>query len=99
MLEGDGELELFPSPSAGSLGGAWGERETHRVRAGSIVARPAGTGVSHTFRAGDSGLTLLAYGTRDPNDVVYYARSGKVYFRGLRLIGRLEPLDYWDGED
>ena len=99
VLEGDGELELFPSPSAGSLGGAWGDRETHLVRRGSVVARPAGTGVSHTFRAGDRGLTILAYGTRDPNDLAYYPRSGKVYFRGLRLIGRLEPLDYWDGEE
>jgi uncharacterized cupin superfamily protein len=99
VLEGEGELELFPSPSGGSLGGAWGERETHPVRAGSVVARPAGTGVSHTFRAGERGLTVLAYGTRDPNDMAYYARSGKVYFRGLRLIGRLEPLDYWEGEE
>jgi uncharacterized cupin superfamily protein len=69
------------------------------VRAGSVVSRPAGTGVAHAFRAGDGGLTLLAYGTREPNDICYYPRSNKIYFCGVRLIARLEPLDYWDGED
>ena len=66
---------------------------------GTVVARPAGTGIAHTFRAGGEGLSLLAYGTRDPRDVTYYPRSGKVNVRGLGLIGRLNVLDYWDGED
>ena len=45
-------------------------------------------------------MTLLMYGTRDPNDVCYYPRSGKVYFTGLGLVARVgEPLDYWEGED
>ena len=40
------------------------------------------------------------YGTRDPNDICFYPRSGKVFFRGIGLITRLgEPLDYWDGEE
>jgi uncharacterized cupin superfamily protein len=99
VLGGGGELELFPSPSRGSLGGRWGDRETNALTAGTVVGRPAGTGIAHAFRAGDAGLTLLAYGTREPNDIVYYPRSNKVYFRGLRLIGRVEPLDYWEDED
>jgi uncharacterized cupin superfamily protein len=69
------------------------------VRSGHVVARPPGTGVAHLFRAGDAGLTYLAYGTRDPADICYYPRSNKVSFRGVRLIGRIERLDYWDGED
>ena len=70
------------------------------VRAGSVVVRPAGTGVAHAFRADDKGMTLLMYGPRDPNDVLYYPRSGKVFFRGIGLVTRLgEPLDYWEGED
>jgi uncharacterized cupin superfamily protein len=73
--------------------------EEHPVRPGHVVSRPAGTGVSHAFRAGDAGLTFLAYGTREPNDICFYPRSGKIAFRGVGLIGRLEPLDYWDGED
>jgi len=84
VLDGEGVVEL-------------GDEE-HPVRAGNVVARPAGTKVAHTFRAGDSGLTLLAYGTRDPNDIAFYPRSNKVYFRGVGLIARIQTLDYWDGE-
>jgi uncharacterized cupin superfamily protein len=73
--------------------------EEHPVRAGSLVARPAGTRVAHSFRAGDGPLTILAYGTREPNDIAYYPRSKKIYFRGVGVIGRIERLDYWDGED
>jgi uncharacterized cupin superfamily protein len=93
VLDGAGTLELWPNPRFG------GDHETHDVRRGSVVARPAGTGRAHTFRAGPDGLTLLAYGTRDPRDVTFYPRSGKVNIRGIGLIGRLEPFDYWDGED
>jgi uncharacterized cupin superfamily protein len=85
VLDGDGVLVL-------------GEDETP-VRAGHVVSRPAATGVAHLFRAGDAGLTCLAYGTREPGDVCYYPRSNKVFFRGLDLVARVEPLDYWDGED
>jgi uncharacterized cupin superfamily protein len=69
------------------------------LRPGQVIARPAGTRVAHMFRAGEEGMRLLAYGTREPGDVCYYPRSNKISFRGLGLIGRLEPLDYWDGED
>ena len=43
-------------------------------------------------------MTFLAYATRRPNDICYYPRSNKIYWRGLGLIARLEPLDYDDGE-
>jgi uncharacterized cupin superfamily protein len=71
---------------------------THAVRRGSVVARPPGTGVAHAFRAGPRGMSLLAYGTREPADIAYYPRSNKLSFRGLGVIGRIERLDYWDGE-
>ena len=90
---GDGTLELWRATTRD------GPDEEHPVRAGSVVARPAGTRVAHAFRAGDEGLVLLAYGTRDPRDITYYPRSRKVSFRGLGVIGRLDVLDYWDGED
>ncbi len=93
VLEGGGELELWPSPREG------GERETFPLRAGSVVARPPGTHRAHGLRAGPSGMIALAYGTRVPNDLAYYPRSGKVNLRGLGVIGRLEQLDYWDGEE
>ena len=97
VLEGSGTLELSASPR-GSLGFAT-EPSVHPVQAGSTVARPAATRVAHTFRAGPDGLTYLAYGTRDPNDIAFYPRSNKVYLRGVGVIGRFEQLDYWDGED
>ena len=85
ILEGDGVLML-------------GEEETP-VAPGNVISRPAGTGVAHMLRAGESGLKYLAYGTRDPGDVCYYPRSNKVSFRGVGVIARLERLEYWDGED
>jgi uncharacterized cupin superfamily protein len=48
--------------------------------------------------AGDDGVTSLAYGTREPDDIAYYPRSNKVYFRGVGLMTRLEHLGYDDGE-
>jgi uncharacterized cupin superfamily protein len=75
-----------------------GEEET-AVRPGHVIARPAGTGVAHVFRAGEGGLTYLADGMRDPADICSYPRSNKIAIRGLGLVARLERLDYWDGED
>jgi uncharacterized cupin superfamily protein len=85
ILEGSGSLVL-------------GEEETP-IRPGHVVARPPATGVAHMFRAGPEGLEFLAYGTREPGDMCFYPRSGKISFRGLRVVGRIERLDYWDGED
>jgi uncharacterized cupin superfamily protein len=85
ILDGDGVVVLG--------------QEDHPVRAGHVIARPAGTGVAHVFRAGEAGLTYLAYGMRDPGDICYYPRSRKIAFRGLGVIARVELLDYWDGED
>ncbi len=85
VLEGEGTLLL-------------GDDE-HPVRSGSVVGRPPGTRVAHAFRAGEESLVFLAYGTREPNDIAYYPRSGKVNIRGVGLIGRIEPLGYWDGEE
>lgn len=85
VLEGDGLLLL-------------GDERT-RVTQGSVVSRPPATGVAHAFEAGDDGLVLLAYGTREPADTCWYPDSQKISFRGLGVIARVEPLDYWDGEE
>lgn len=84
ILEGEGVLLL--------------DDDEHPVRPGSVVARPAATQVAHAFRAGEGGLAYLAYGTREPSDMCYYPTSNKISFRGLGVIGRIERLDYWDGE-
>jgi uncharacterized cupin superfamily protein len=85
VIDGDATLELWPD-------------ERHPVRVGSVVARPPGTGVAHAFRAGDAGVTLLAWGTREPNDICWYPRSQKIFWRGVGVIGRIETLDYWENE-
>ena len=87
ILEGAGVLELSPSPVAAGLGV---EREDLRVRVGHVVARPPATKIAHAFRAGDGGLTLLAYGTREPNDIAYYPESKTVYWRGVGVRGRID---------
>ena len=90
VLEGEGDLLLWENDGV----------TEEPVRPGAVVARPAGTGVAHAFRAGEGGLTVLMYGAREPGEICFYPRSGKVYFSGLGLVARLgEPLDYWDGED
>jgi uncharacterized cupin superfamily protein len=95
ILEGSGTLELLPSPRAAEAGV---EPEEHELRAGHIVARPAGTRIAHSIVGGPEGITYLVYGTREPNDIAYYPRSNKINFRGIGLIARLDHLDYYDGE-
>jgi uncharacterized cupin superfamily protein len=95
ILEGSATLHLWPSPARADRGAV---REEHELRPGHVVARPPGTGVSHWFRAGDAGCTMLIYGTRKPNDMCFYPRSNKISWRGLGVIARVEHLDYWDGE-
>jgi uncharacterized cupin superfamily protein len=94
ILEGGGTLELWPSPVLAENT----ERGEHEIRAGDVVWRPPSTGIAHSFRAGDEGMTFLAYGTREPNDVCYYPRSNKIYWRGVGLVTRLESLGYDDEE-
>jgi uncharacterized cupin superfamily protein len=89
ILDGTATLELWSND---------GDVEETPLRAGHVVARPPGTGVSHSFRAGPAGATMLVYGTRDPNDMAWYPRSKKIKWRGLGVIGRIETLDYDDGE-
>jgi uncharacterized cupin superfamily protein len=84
VLDGDGTLLLGD--------------ERIPVQRGHVVARPPGTRVAHALEAGGAGMTYLAYGTREPNDIAYYPRSQKIYFRGVGLMTRVEKLDYWDGE-
>lgn len=86
VLDGNGTFEIWPE-------------ERHEVRRGSVVAMPPGTGVAHTFRGSEGGLTFLAWGTREPNDICWYPRSRKMFWRGAGVIGRIEQLEYWDGEE
>jgi uncharacterized cupin superfamily protein len=95
ILDGSATLELWPSPRRLAAGAS---PEEIALRPGHVVARPPGTGISHAFLAGPEGVTMLIYGTRRPNDMAWFPRSSKIYWRGLGVIGRIETLDYFDGE-
>lgn len=97
VLAGSGTLELWGGPQPGQPAPTEPE-ETHPLRPGHVVSRRPGTRIAHCLRSGPDGMTYLAYGTREPNDVCYYPRSQKIFWRGLGLIARLEALDYFDGE-
>jgi len=86
VLDGDGVLLL----------GNDEEREEHPLRTGSLVCRPAGTGVAHEFRAGADGLTLLMYSDVNSDDMCFYPRSGKVMLRGLGIVIKPELVPYFD---
>jgi uncharacterized cupin superfamily protein len=95
ILDGACTLELWPSPVLASRG------EVYRkvaLRPGHLVSRPPGSKLAHSFLAGGDGVTMLIYGTRKPNDVAWFPRSNKIYWRGLGVIGRIEALEHSDGE-
>jgi uncharacterized cupin superfamily protein len=96
ILGGDGTLFLTPSPRRAVRGV---EAEEHALRPGHVIARPPGTGICHSLVAGEAGLTYLAYGTREPNDMTYYPETREVFLRGLGVLARLEDVSYTDGED
>jgi uncharacterized cupin superfamily protein len=97
VLDGEGTLVLY------DLDGAVTDEVP--VRRGHVVARPAASGVAHTFRAGDAGLTVLSYGQRRGEDVAWYPRSAKLAFRGFGgagviggIVVKVERAGFWDGE-
>lgn len=93
VLGGSG---AYLDQAAGAVG--WNPQE-HPVQEGDVISVPAGTGIAHAFRAGPDGLTFLAYGNRDTDDVVWYPRSQKIAFLSLGIMGRFERAAYWDGEE
>ena len=94
ILEGSGTLQLYPSPRSDG-----DELEEFPIRAGCTIARPAGTRRAHGIKAGDDGLTVLAYGTRDPNDIVPLpaVREDQLSRRGRDRQARAGWLLGWRG--
>ena len=88
VLEGSGTLAPAPSPQIGAQRTVLKTRSPSAPVMSSRACRPLG--IAHGIRAGKDGMTYLAYGTRKPNDICYYPRSNKIYFRGVGLIARLE---------
>ena len=97
VLGGEGMLELWSRPDPANPRQTE-PAERHPLRPGHVVSRPAATRVPHSFRAGENGMTYLAYGTKEPNDMCWYPRSNTVSLRGLGIVFRPELVPWGDGE-
>jgi uncharacterized cupin superfamily protein len=86
VLEGSGTLMLWPRGSDAP--------EEQELGRGDVVSRPAGTGVAHALRAGEHGLTYLAYGTREAGDMCFYPQTGRVSLRGLGIALTSPEIEY-----
>ncbi len=89
-----GEEEAFYVLEGSGL--FWVGDERIEARPGSFMVRPLADRVAHAIEAGPEGITYLAYGHNVAQDVVFYPRSNKVNISGLMY--RVEPVDYFDGE-
>jgi uncharacterized cupin superfamily protein len=89
VLDGEGVLELW--------GRGEQSPEEHPLKSGDVVSRPAGSGIAHAIRPGEQGITYLAYGTREPNDMCFYPQSGRVSLRGLGVALRSPEIDFLPG--
>jgi uncharacterized cupin superfamily protein len=91
VLDGEGTLYVEPTPVGREFGR---EPQQHAVRRGHVASFPAGSGLCHSFTAGDAGLVFLAYGTREPTDVIYYPRRSAMYFRGAGVVVPAESIGF-----
>jgi len=84
--------------------------KTHRLRGGDFVAAPAGGDAHQIINTGKENLRYLAFSTVGSVDVVDYPDSGKIAVAaGVKnadfktatyaKVGRMQPTDYYDGED
>ena len=95
ILSGSGEVRL--------------DDRTLPVRAGDLIANPAGAEAHQIVNTGASELRYLAISDVGAVDIIEYPNSEKVAMAaGVRnadlstatykAIGRVAPADYWDGE-
>jgi uncharacterized cupin superfamily protein len=95
------------------ISGAGGYRfgdKTHPVRTGDLVAAPAGTQAHQLINTGAQDLLYLGISSGGSVDIVDYPDSKKVAMAaGVKNadfktatyagVGRMQPADYFDGED
>jgi uncharacterized cupin superfamily protein len=84
--------------------------ETFPVRAGDLVAAPAGAKAHQLINTGSGDLRYLGISTMGGVDLVDYPDSKKIAVAaGIKnadfktatyaAVGRMQPADYYDGED
>ena len=95
VLDGEGNARALPrglyTRATRSRHTPSGARQRRRA--------PAGHGRLRTHSAPASRADDPRVGTREPNDICWYPRSRKMFWRGTGIAGRIEPVDYWDGEE
>jgi len=96
IVSGSGEVRL--------------DDRTLPVRAGDLIANPAGTEAHQLVNTGASELRYLALSDIATVDIIEYPESGKVGMAAgvkdgdlksatYKAMGRVTPADYFDGED
>ena len=81
----------------------------HPLKAGDVIAAPAGGEAHQIINTGSEELRYLGLSTLGEVDVVDYPDSGKMAVAAgirnadfttasYRGLGRIAPADYWDGE-
>ena len=96
IVSGSGEVRL--------------DDQTLAVRAGDLIASPAGAEAHQIVNTGASELRYLAISDIDTVDIIEYPDSGKVGMAAgvkdgdltsatYKAMGRVTPADYFDGED
>ena len=95
VLEGSGELRL--------------DGETFPLRAGDLIASPAGKEAHQIVNTSDAELRYLAISTLGEADIVEYPDTGKLALAAgirdadfttatVKALGRMTPADYFEGE-
>jgi uncharacterized cupin superfamily protein len=73
--------------------------ELRDIRAGDCVSCPAGTQIAHQIaNPHDEDLVYLAIGNFDPHEVCVYPDTDKVNVRGVKQLGHVTPMEYFEGE-
>lgn len=96
VLEGEGVTRL--------------DGETRPIRAGDLIAAPAGKEAHQIINTGASDLRYLAMSAEGPTDVIEYPDSGKVAVDAgmtpfdaaepsLSLFGRVQEAEYYDSQE
>ena len=96
IVSGNGEVRL--------------DDRTLAVRAGDLIATPAGAEAHQIINTGGSELRYLALSDIATVDIIEYPDSGKVGMAAgvkdgdlssatYKAMGRVTPADYFDGED
>jgi uncharacterized cupin superfamily protein len=96
VLSGSGEVRL--------------DDERKPIRAGDLIASPAGAEAHQIVNSSDGPLRYLAISTIGEADIIDYPDSGKTSGAAgiknadfktatVKFLGQIEPADYFDGEE